>query len=183
MAAPDYVPVPPGRAKYYESPPRRRGPSAARPGELPDGQPDFAGAGRQGPDQGYALKLVGSFEAEVSLAPGEHWHDVAAGAVTLGLKRASFFGRAPIKADLRVALTIWGFFDDDPSAELVTVRRAAFAGLANVHHYSEARRLAAAAPDGALGVTPAEAGRRYVADWSLPLDLDVLAADARSPAH
>lgn len=175
MAAPDHVPVPPGRTRHYESPPRRPIGITDRPAELVGGQPDFRGLGRQGPDQGYALKLVRALEDDVSLRAGEAWADVAAGAVVLALKRASIFGRAPVKADLQVALTMWGFLDEEPAAELVTTRRAAFAGLHHPHHYAEARRLADAAPEGALRATPQETARRYASDWRLPLDLDVLA--------
>ena len=54
--------------KYYESPPRADGSwRAERPGDCP-GQPPGDGLGSQGPDQGYALKLVKQFAGQVTSA-------------------------------------------------------------------------------------------------------------------
>lgn len=179
MAAPEFVPTQPGARKYYESPPQRVGGwRAGRPGELGAEQPSGPGMGRQGPDQGYALGLVRQFEDEVQLQNGERWEDVSAAAVLVGLKRASIFGRAPVRHDLEIALTVWGFFDDAPDPELVAQRREAFDRIDNPHHYLEARRVAAAVPESTLRATPQQVLERYSGDWRLLVDLDALAGSS-----
>ncbi len=74
--------------------------------------PSGGGYGHQGPDQGYALNLAKRFIPILKLQPGESVNDVVAGCVTVALKRASLFGRAPLAEDLRVAFAHWGFLDD-----------------------------------------------------------------------
>lgn len=181
MAAPDHVPVRPGTSKYYVSPPRR-GDSwkAERPGDIPTGLPDGPGLGRQGPDQGYALKIVRQFEDRVHLQAGERWSDASHGCVLVALKRASIFGRAPVKHDLEIAFTLWGYLDESPDADLVELRREAFDRVDNPHHYLEARRIIDAVPEASLRATPAQARERHGADWRLPLDL---AAFSSSDQH
>jgi hypothetical protein len=151
MAAPEYVPSRPlDEARAYGSPPRRD-PSwyASRPGEVvTGGQPRSDRLANPGPDQGYALHLVGAFEDRVKLAEGERWADAAAGAVAVGLKRASLFGRAPVRDDIEAGFTIWAFFEDVATLgdDLVAGRRALFAEVANPHHYRELRAIADAVP-------------------------------------
>ena len=99
---------------HYSSPPQRvRSWRADRPGDLPNEPlPSGGGYGHQGPDQGYALNLAKRFIPLLKLQPGESVNDVVAGCVTVALKRASLFGRAPLAEDLRVAFAHWGFLDD-----------------------------------------------------------------------
>jgi hypothetical protein len=153
---------------------------ADRPGETFAVPERVAGGGHQGPDQGYALKLVARFESEVSLRPGEHWPDVAAGAAAIAMKRASLFGRAPVRDDVEMALTMWGFLDDAPPSELVELRREAFAGIGSFHHYLEVRRLVGAVPTKTLRSAPLHVFQSYSSDWSLQLDLDALSDDESS---
>jgi hypothetical protein len=82
----------------------------------------------------------------VRLTPLEHFDDVAAGLVAVGLKRAAAVGRAPILADLEVAASRFGFFDELPSRSAQEERARAFAGLANPHHYEKLRALADSVP-------------------------------------
>lgn len=179
VAAPDYVPLPPNRPRVYESPPRREDSwRAQRPGDIPTGQPEGDGFGRQGPDQGYALKLVKQFADLVHLHDGERWEDAAAGCVLVGLKRASLFGRAPVRHDLEIAFRLWGYLDADAPAELVAVRRSAFDRVDNPHHYLEARRLIDAVPDDVLRQLPTRVADRYGRDWRDQLDLDALTGSA-----
>lgn len=179
VAAPDYVPLPPNRARVYESPPRREDSwRAQRPGDIPTGLPEGDGFGRQGPDQGYALKLVRQFADQVHLHDGERWEDAAAGCVLVGLKRASLFGRAPVRHDLEIAFRVWGYLDADTPAELVEIRRHAFDRVDNPHHYLEGRRITEAVPAEVLRQTPAQVADRYGRDWRDQLDLDVLAGSA-----
>ncbi len=183
VSAPNHVPSKPGRAKYYESPPRRADSwRAERPGDLADGHPDGAGLGNQGPDQGYALKLVGQFQDRVHLADGERWEDAAAGSVLVALKRASLFGRAPVIHDLEIAFRVWGFLDEEAAPELVELRRDAFERVDNhAHHYLEGRRIVDAVYDGVLRQSPAQVGRAHANDWSSLIDTDLF--DAAQSGH
>ena len=178
MAAPQFVPEnPTHRPRDYASPPRRMDPwFSDRPGDLvgPVDQPDVdAGRmGAPGPDQGYALKLVGLLRPELVLHEREDPDDAEAGIVAVGLKRASLYGRAPILADLRVAATIWGFLDGAAPAELVEERTRRFEGIRHTaHHYPELRAVADAVPAEALRRSPDDVAAAHRADWRSLLDL------------
>jgi hypothetical protein len=70
VAAPDYVPTDPiEMVRGYSSPPsRKRSWTADRPGDLDAGQPPGTRLGTQGPDQGYAYKLVSNhFDDQLQL--------------------------------------------------------------------------------------------------------------------
>jgi hypothetical protein len=178
VSAPKHVPQKPGNGKYYESPPRLSDSwRAERPGDLTDGQPTGTGFGSQGPDQGYALKLVKQFEDRVNLTEGERWADVSAGCVLVGLKRASLFGRAPVIHDLDIAFRVWGFLDDDPADALVTLRKGAFDRVENgAHHYLECRRITDAVDADVLRQTPSMIETAHGQDWSALIDTEVFAA-------
>jgi hypothetical protein len=168
MAAPRFAPVSPTEpVRSYESPDHVPEPWLAdRPGDLGGPQPSGERLGAQGPDQGFALRIVRQLTPRIRLQPGEHLDDVIEGALGIALRRASLFGRAPVVHDWTIALTIWGFFDDHPPAELVERRRQLFEGVANVvHHYAEARLIAGTVPDATLRSTPAEVAARYPAQW------------------
>lgn len=166
---------------HYSSPPQRvRSWRADRPGDLPNSPlPSGGGYGHQGPDQGYALNLAKRFIPLLKLQPGESVNDVVAGCVTVALKRASLFGRAPLAEDLRVAFAHWGFLDDpslgedeeveevgedgEDAAELaagaespvITDRRALFAGAGGHDGYACRCRIADSVSPSALGVPAA----------------------------
>ena len=70
------------------------------------------------------------------------------------MKRASLFGRAPVSDDMEVALAVWGFLDDSPDAELVSLRRELFAEAA--HSPAHASRIADFVPEETLRKPPAE---------------------------
>lgn len=150
--------------------------AADRPGDLMDkgGQPD-ADAGRMGapgPDQGYALKLLGVLRDDLHLAPGEHLADVEAVGVAVALKRASLFGRAPVIFDLRVAYTVWGLLDATAPADLVAERVRRFEGVHHTaHHYPELRAIVDAVPASTLRMSPDEVTEAHVADWRSLLTL------------
>jgi len=166
MAAPDYVPHPKAqKARVYESPPWS-GDSwlADRPADLPAGQPLGPRMGYPGPDQGYAIKLARTFEGSLVLTEGEHEADALAGCTAVALKRASLFGRAPVIHDLRIAFTVWGFLSE-AAPELVKLRKPLFEEVANLHHYSELRRIVDLVPIAVLRLTPAEVEQQAVADW------------------
>ena len=174
MAAPKFVPVDPTHhPRDYESPPRREEPWVLdRPAEREAGHPDRdAGRmGAQGPDQGYVLKLVPLLRDELHLSQREELAAVERGIVTVALKRASLFGRAPLIHDVRVAYTVWGFLDPDAPQELVAERRKRFEGVHHIApHYAERRALADAVPADVLVQSPDEVLAGYRSDWRAQL--------------
>ncbi len=168
MAAPKFAPVDPlDRARGYESPPYVPDPwEADRPAEIRGRQPTGARLGYQGPDQGYALTLASLVRPEVVVQPGESVEDAIAGCTAIALRRASLYGRAPIMPDVRLALTIWGFFDPSPPGDLVGLRRAVFEGVADtLHHYEARRALVDSVPEASLRQTLDQVGAAYPQDW------------------
>lgn len=132
MAAPSCVPTNPTQSKHYSSPPRRSGSwRAERPGEtIGMAHPTGPALGNPGPDQGYVLALAADLKDQLVLAPGEHVADVITGACAVALRRASMFGRGPMREDLQMAFTLYGFLGE-ASPELVEMRRKLFS---EVHH-------------------------------------------------
>jgi hypothetical protein len=162
MAAPDYVPVAPGdRPRQPLVTPGHGGWTASRPGDLNDRQPSGRLFGNQGPDQGYGLVLAERFHGRLLLTDGEDEHDVMAGALGVGLARASIFGRAPVIYDLELAYGLFGYLDPPPT-ELVAFRKPLFAGAS--HHYWDQRAIVDAVPESTLRLTPA-AVRQRLAEW------------------
>lgn len=176
MAAPDYVPAFSVRpARTYASPPRRAGEwTADRPADLGTPQPQGPGLGWQGPDQGYALRLLRLFDDRLVLSEGEDAADARAGCVSVALRRASVFGRAPMVHDLTVAFTVWGFLDTAPP-ELVTLRRPLFEGLAHPHHHAGRHRVGELVPAGVLRLGHDEVARLAASDWRSVLDAEAAA--------
>jgi hypothetical protein len=175
MAAPEYVPVGPLRAaqRSYQSPPRRPGSwRAERPGEVVgEGQPRGQALGAQGPEQGYILRLAPQVLDSLHLQPSEDRDDVKAGLVAVALRRASLLGRAPVVHDLRVAATLFGFYDATPSAELIGLRSRTFTGLAHTHHYFDRQALAASVPEETLLRPPDQVADAYRSGWRAALGL------------
>ncbi len=113
---------------------------ADRPGDVGGGQPAREGLGTPGPDQGYAIKLARSFEGRLKLGSLDKG-DVVAGCVAIASKRSGLYGRGPVIHDLTAAFTMWGFLDDAPDADLVTLREELFPQVASAHHYTERREI------------------------------------------
>lgn len=110
--------------------------------------------GTPGPDSGFALRLAKRFEHELQLDDGESAHDVLLGVALVAAKRAALFGRAPSVYDVRFALNLWGFLQDEP-AERRTERKAAFSGVS--HDYVAQRALVDSVPEETLRLSPEEA--------------------------
>lgn len=171
MSAPSHVPSRPNQTKAYSSPPRRAGSwRANRPGDVVGThQPSGPALGNQGPDQGYVLKLVASFDDRLVLAPGEHRADAVAGASAVALRRASIFGRAPMIDDLTIAFTLFGYLGAAPD-DLVAHRRVL---MDEIHHstihYFAARELADSVPEATLRMSVAEVTSASAADWRAAL--------------
>jgi hypothetical protein len=91
--------------------------------------------------------------------------DAIRGCLNIALRRASLYGRAPVIHDLTIAFTMWGFFDANPPAELVTTRTELFKGVGNVHHYAEGRSIVDMVPEATLRMTPAQVTSAYPTNW------------------
>lgn len=175
MAAPKFSPVAPiDEARYYQSPehvPESWMPD--RPGEVDGFQPSADFLGNQGPDQGFALRIAARLRPKLELQPGEDADDVIEGCLGVALRRASVFSRAPVVHDLDIAFTIFGFYDAEPPADLVALRRPIFEGLRHTdHHYVEARVVADLPPESTLRSAPDTVRADYPEGWRSLLGLD-----------
>ena len=143
---------------------------AARPAELRfPVSPGGRGRGTPGPDQGYALRLARRFADRVRLGPEESEEDVIVGAALLASRRSALFGRAPTVHDVETALSLWGFLDDHPPAELLEVRRRAFSSAARDYHVQ--RALVDRVPEAVIRLPASDvSGRRD--DWATLVGAD-----------
>jgi hypothetical protein len=168
MAAPKFTPVVPTDApRSYGSPDHVPGSwSPDRPGEIAGFQPRGERLGAPGPDQGFAIKIANTLRPLIRVQPGENLDDVIRGCLGVALRRASLFSRAPVVHDLTIAFTVWGFYDETPPAELVSLRAPLFEGLRHVaHHYSESRVVVDQVPVETLRQTPAQVAAQYPSEW------------------
>jgi hypothetical protein len=170
MAIPSYVPVDPRHhPRDYDSSPRRgNGWWLDRPGEIvPADMPRGGLYGNHGPDIGYAYKLVHRVSNRLKVTTGEHREDAEAGGISVAMRRAALSGRAPILADLDVAFTIWGFYDDQPPSGLRVLRAEMFEGARDeLHGYDLRREIANVVSEHALRMTPAAVSAAYAQDWA-----------------
>ena len=150
MAIPKFTPTDPtDEPRVYGSPDFVPDPwKSDRKSEIVGRQPKGDGLGNPGPDQGYVLLLAARVRDRIRVQPGESIDDVIAGSITIALRRATQFGRAPVMADIMIALTIWGWLLDNPPLDIVSYRQKLFIGLGNtVHHYAESRVIADMVPE------------------------------------
>ena len=119
-------------------------------------QPVGPRLGAQGPDQGFALVIARRLAPTLHLQPGEREDDVVQGCLGIALRRASMFRRAPVVHDLRIAFTIWGFFDPGSARRSARPARASCSreSATRNHHYAEGRRIADLVPESTLRMTP-----------------------------
>ncbi len=68
--------------------------------------------GNAGPNVGYALKLISRAFPDLHLSSHEHRHDVEPLLAEIAMRRAAHFGRAPIKADVDLAVELLGYDDE-----------------------------------------------------------------------
>ncbi|MDJ0770921.1 MAG: hypothetical protein QNJ12_19160 [Ilumatobacter sp.] len=167
MAAPKSAPAGARESPYYRSPDVVPAPwSPERPGVVDGLQPVGPRLGAQGPDQGFALTIAGRLASKLHLHGRERLDDAVRGCVGIALRRASLFSRAPVVHDVRLAFTIWGFFDEEPPSELIAERARLFEGVGNVnHHYAEGRHIADLVPEATLRMTPEQATDAYPNRW------------------
>ena len=164
MTQPEYVPLSSAdrvRAVERLPPPRRW--YQDRPAEV--GKPDQPMRGRfgvPGPDQGYGMLLAEQLEDHLQLTEGERAEDAIPGCLGVALRRAALFGRAPVKPDLEVAFTIFGFVGDAPE-ELIEWRKPLFQGTAKA--YLDQRAIADRVTEAALRSTPEQVREMLRSDW------------------
>jgi hypothetical protein len=165
MAVDPYVPT------RQEDAPRRSvaippaaGWQAVRPGDLePAAGPGRKGVlfGTPGPDSGYALTLAERFHNQVTATFPETVHDAEALAAQVAMRRGGVFGRAPVRADVELGFTLFGWLGDAP-ADLVEWRRKAVAGVA--HDYARRTSLVEAIPEWVIRQRPDQV-RERLSDW------------------
>ncbi len=150
MTQPDFVPTTISVAKFYREETLVR--EIKRPAEL-KGRRRSSGRlfGSPGPDQGYVLHLVDGYKEKLVLRNGEAMADVVTALVVVALKRASVFGRAPMKSDIDFAIALLRFSQgiDDNFAE---VRKRLITGV--THDYVAQRELADLFSEDLLKLTP-----------------------------
>jgi hypothetical protein len=173
MAVDPYVPT------RQEDAPRRSvaippaaGWKAVRPGDIDPA----VGSGRKGvlfgtpgPDSGYALTLAERFHDQISAVRPETVHDAGALAAQVAMRRGGLFGRAPVRADVELGFTLFGWLGDAPG-DLVEWRRKAVAGVA--HDYAQRVSIVEAIPELVLGQTP-DRIRAQLSEWRHLLGLKV----------
>lgn len=156
MTQPKFAPILPAdevRDLYKLPPPAAWEPTRPADFRAAPGEPHRMGRGVAGPDQGYALLLAEKMAPRLVLEEGEHEADVLNGACVLATRRAALFGRAPVSADLALALELFGFTAES-SDEVVRARQEVFAGVA--HDYWRGRELADLVPEATLRMSLAE---------------------------
>ena len=122
-----------------------------RPGDLPAGQPRGNLLGTPGPNVGYAVSLAERARDGLALAPHEHADDALAVVAEIAMRRAASYGRAPVMADIDVALTLLGYQGEAPP-DFVDWRTRAVHGA---HHgYDVRRRVVDAVPLDVLRLRP-----------------------------
>jgi len=145
---------------------------ATRPGDLAGGQPHGVLLGSPGPDVGYARLLVERRRDRMALAPGEHRHDAEAVVAELAMRRAASFGRAPVLADVDIALELLGYSGDAPGWRSRLVDEAA-------HDYARRRRVVDAVPIEVLRLPHERLGAEFA---GVHVALDELADELARPA-
>jgi hypothetical protein len=168
MAVPKFTPIDPtDEPRAYESPDFVPKPwQLDRKAEIIGRQPKGNGLGNPGPDQGYVLTLASLVRGRIHVQAGESVDDVIAGSITIALRRASLFGRAPVMTDLIIALTIWGWLIENPPSDIVSRRQKLFVGLGNmVHHYAESRVIADMVPDTTFRLSPEKVTAAMPMSW------------------
>jgi hypothetical protein len=134
---------------------------ADRPGEVGPNEPKGRLFGRPGPNIGYALTLVDLQKDSWKLAPHEHLHDVGPVVAEIAMKRAASFGRAPVKADIDVAVALLGY-DGEVDETWATARTELVHD--GGHDYPKRRRLVDAVPDSLARSALADA-RARAPEW------------------
>jgi len=152
---------------------------AVRPGDIVPGErssPPGRLFGTPGPDSGYALTLAQRFHDRMEIVFPETAHDAMAVAAELAMRRAGLYGRAPVREDLELALTLFGWLGGT-TPELVEWRRLTVVGAA--HDYAGRRKLVESVPEATLRLKPGEDVRAALGNWRQLLGIGVAALHSR----
>lgn len=141
--------------------PPARSSSGRRPGELGPGRPAGALLGSPGPDVGFGYTLARRSKGRLCLGAHEHLADAIAVVAEIAMKRATFFGRAPVVADIDVAVALLGY-DGDADPEFVA-QRSSFVSGAD-HEYPVRRAIVDTVSEETLRLRPSEIAPR-IAGW------------------
>jgi hypothetical protein len=132
-----------------------------RPGDLDAAQPGGTLRGRPGPNVGYGYTLTERARDDFRLAPHEDIHDAISVVAEIAMKRAAASGRAPVLADVELAMTLLGY---DGSADETFVSWRVRAVHDAAHHYPLRRAIVDSVPDTLLASGAAELGGE-IARW------------------
>jgi hypothetical protein len=179
MAVDPYVPTSPEDAPRRSiAIPPAAGWKAVRPGDLDPAAGRCKGVlfGTPGPDSGYALTLAERFHDRITAVAPETVHDAEALAAQVAMRRGGVFGRAPVRMDVELGFTLFGWLGDAP-ADLVEWRRLAVAGVG--HDYARRVGLVERIPEWVLRQTP-EQVRARMGDWRHLLGLESAAATPKA---
>lgn len=172
MAVDPYVPTRPEDApRRSVAVPPAAGWRAVRPGDIdPVVGPGAKGVlfGTPGPDSGYALTLAERFHDEISVKAPETIHDAEVLAAQVAMRRGGIFGRAPVRSDVELGFTLFGWLGDAP-ADLVEWRRLAVTGIG--HDYARRVGLVEAIPEWVLRQQRDQI-RDRISEWRHLLGLD-----------
>ncbi len=124
--------------------PPARGWRGGRPGELAPGRPSGPLLGSPGPDVGFGYTLAQRSKERLRVATHEHQADAVAVVAEVAMKRAALLGRAPVVADIDVAVALLGY-NGDADPEFVE-RRVALVHGAD-HDYVVRRSFVDAVPE------------------------------------
>ena len=111
------------------------------------------------------MALAARVRPKLVLSDSERADDALTACTAVAMRRASMFGRAPVIRDIHVAVTIWGFVDPAPPAELVALRRPLFEGAAEPEHYDAVRAIVDMVPDATLWMATVEVQDSYPSRW------------------
>ena len=143
--------------------PPAKGWRADRPGDL-SGVAATAGRtlrGTPGPNVGYGYTLTERAHDRFQLAAHEDLHDAMSVVAEIGMKRASAFGRAPVMADIDLAMALLGY---DGSADAAFAAWRAQAVHEAGHSYLARRAIVDSVPESTLAKKVADLGPD-VATW------------------
>jgi len=172
MAVDPYVPTRPEDApRRSVAVPPAAGWRAVRPGDI---DPVVGRGGKgvlfgtPGPDSGYALTLAKHFHDQITAVFPETAHDAEYLSAQVAMRRGGVFGRAPVRADVELGFTLFGWLGDAP-ADLVEWRRKAVVDAG--HDYARRVSLVEAIPEWVIRQRPDQV-RERMADWKHLLGLE-----------
>ena len=158
------------------SPPPARDWRADRPGDQGGAPVEGSLLGSPGPNVGYAYTLAARVRDRLRFSPIEHADDAIAVIAEIAGKRAAHFGRAPVMADIDIAIALLGY-DGLADDQFVALRARLTHDAA--HDYIRRREFVDAVPESFLPLRMAEVAER-VEEWRAQLREHMVSGHARS---